>query len=228
MKNYCLTILLSLVLSNVYSQNTNCDCPVDDDFGKQLLSGLIGTEYHNPVAGYDGTQYFNYWTQGEVILNNGDVIRNIYIRYDKFYDELLWIRNTDFKTGILKKGAIAGFRLYDDKHKQTAMFTKIRIDLPYLDTTETFLQVLVAGDLTLYAYRNTSAVWRENKLLDNTKYMIMDSGKFFWIDLKRKSLLDLPVIQRTKMKGILRSNRIMVRNDESETARAVELYNSSP
>jgi len=228
MKNLYLLIWLSLGLSNLYSQQSDCNCPVDDDYEMQLQTALIGTEYHNPLAGYEGTQFFSYWTQGEVVLNNGDVIKNIYVRYDKYLDELLWMRNSDFKAGILKKGAIAGFMLYDDRNKLSATFTKKIIILPFIDSADTYLQVLVSGDLSLYAYRNTSVIWREYKLLNNNKYLISAGGEYHWVDLKRKSLLDVPILQRTKMRSVLRSNKIMVRNDESEMARAIGLYNAAP
>lgn len=227
MKKLYLICWSLLCLSHLYSQQSGCNCPVDEDYEKQLRIALIGTEYHDPLAGYEGTQYSSFWTQGEVILNNGDVIKNIHLRYDKYLDEILWLRNSGFKAGILKKGAISGFQLYDDRNKIAATFMKKRILLPFVDSTDTYLQVLVSGAINLYAYRNTTVVWRESKLLDNNKYLLGAGGELYWLELKRKSLLGIPVLQRTKMKSLLRSNRIMIRNDESEMARAISLYNAA-
>jgi hypothetical protein len=226
MKSFYLFILFFLSSYNVYSQQSDCVCSADEDYGIRLQTGLKGFEYHNPLEGYEGQQYFNTWAPGEVTLNNGDVIKSIYLRYDKYLDELLWLRKSDLKPGLLLKDDITGFRLFDDKNNLSALFIKRKIILPWVDTTGSFLQILVKGEVTLYAYRNVNIISTiDNKLNVNTKYLISVAGSDFLLTLKRKYLLDIPVIQRTAMKSILRTNRITINNNEPELIRAISLYN---
>jgi len=227
MKSLYLLILFSLSIYKVYSQQSDCVCSADEDYGIRLKTGLIGFEYHNPVEGYEGQQYFNSWTLGEVMLNNGDVIKSIFLRYDKYLDELLWFRKSDLRTGIVKKDGITGFRLFDDRNNLSASFIKKKIILPLADSTDVFLQVLVSGQVPLYVYRNVNIASNDYKLSDNTRYLITASGRDFLITLKRQSLLDIPVIQKTEMKNILRTNRITIKDNEPGLIRAIVLFNST-
>ena len=225
MKHIYLLIGLAMGFCNIYPQHSGCECTADEEQGIWLKEGLMGIEYRNPSEGFNGRQYFGGWTPGEVILYNGDVIRNIYLRYDKYMDELLWLRDGDFKAGILFKGDVAGFRLFDERNKLTATFIKKNITLPFTGSTDAFLQVLVSGDITLYAYRNSDVMTNEHTLVDNIRYLISNAGEEYFLTLRRKSLLEIPVIQRAEMKAILRTNRISIRNHEQELVRAISLYN---
>ena len=227
MKRLYLYLLFSLSICQVYSQQSDCQCSSDEDYGIRLRTGLIGAEYHNPVEGYEGEQYFNDWTAGDIMLINGEVIEGIFIRYEKYLDELLWLRDTDFKKGILNKNIVGGFRLYDNKKKLAASFIKKKIVLPMTDSADVFLQVLVSGQISLYAYRNVNIASNDYILSDNTKYLISAQGHDFMLTLTRKSLLDIPVMQRKEMKSILRKNRIAVKDNEQQLIMAVSLYNST-
>lgn len=226
MKSLYLLILFCLGIYNCYSQQPDCACSAGDDYGIRLVKGLIGFEYRNPVEGYEGLQYFNNWKPGEVMLNNGDVIKSIYIRYDMYLDQLLWVRKSDFKPGILNKDYITGFRLYDDKNNLLAEFFKKKINLPGTNSTDAFFQIMVSGEVSLYIYRNVKIKTNDYKLSDNTKYLVTAGGRDFLLTLNRHSLLNIPVIQKTEMKNILRTNRIFLRKKELELIRALGLYNS--
>ena len=226
MKSLYLFIWCNLLISQVFSQPADCDCSSVEDYGINQQDGLMGIEYSNPVRGYTGEQYFNDWTPGEVSLYNGEVIKNILLRYERYLDELLWLRKTDFATGILQKTAILGFRLVDEQDRPTADFIKKKILLPMSDSTEAYLQVLASGQVAFYAYRNVNVTTVEYKLSNNTRYFICTGGNDFLLTLKRKSLLNLPVVQKAEMKSILRVNRISVSGNEQEFIRAIELYNN--
>jgi len=207
------------------AQQGDCNCSSADAYQKSLQEGLIGVEYSNPVQGYEGEQYLRDWAYGEINLKNGEVISNIILRYDRYMDELLWLRTNDYRKGLLNKSEIAGFRIYKDGAYTEAIFVKKRIRLPYLDTAEVFVHELVQGKLELFAYRNVKVEPVEFKLFDYTKHVISTSENDYLIRLRRKSLLDLPFIDKTEMKKVLRQNRLAIRNNELGLAMAIRYYN---
>ncbi len=220
-------MLLMPVICNGYAQQSGCDCAAENDYSAKLRAGLMGPEYRNPISGYKGKQYFNEWTMGDITMANGDEIRGVNIRYDEYLDELLWLRKSDMLIGVLIKKDITGFRLYDYRDELSATFVKKQISIPFIYSADVFLQLLVPGDLAFYAFRNATIKASDIILVDNTKYIVSSRGKDYLLKLNRKNLLNVPGIDAVKMRNILRSNRITVRNDEQEFSMAVRLYNQA-
>jgi hypothetical protein len=202
-----------------------CECSSAEEYGLWIRDGLIGAEYNNPVTGYKGNQYLQDWTYGDVKLINGEVIREVILRYDRYSDDLLWLRKGDYRKGVLNKEIITGFVLRNDWNKTQVTFTKRKIDLPWLDSTEVFLQVMVEGPVSMYVYRKVKEEAVQYNLIDNTKYIIEYEGKDHVIALRRKSLLELPFIVKAEMKKVIRRNRIHILNNESGMAMAIDFYN---
>ena len=84
----------------------------------------MGFEYRNSAERYKGNQYFSDWAKGDVYLENGDVVSDIFLRYDQYMDEVLWLRETDFKTGVLPRGDISGFVIYNERKEPLAEFVR--------------------------------------------------------------------------------------------------------
>jgi hypothetical protein len=223
MKNLFLFFLFIPVLYPAYSQPS-----ASQDYENTLRNGLMGFEYRNSAERYKGNQYFNDWLKGDVNLENGDVIYNIYIRYDKFMDELLWLRETDFKTGVLPRGDINGFVIYNERKELLAEFSRRKIKLPYKsDSSETFLQILVKGNLELFAYRKVTQSANNFTLLDDTRYLIFSKGNSYYTGASKRQLLKVPGVDETKMKAVLKSNKVRLDGTEYSLMRAIDLYNSS-
>lgn len=208
------------------AQSENCPCSSDEDYQAFLLNGLTGVEYRNPVTGYEGVQYLRDWAYGDIMLTSGDVIRKAMIRYDCYLDELLWLRIKDYRKAVLNKDDIVAFRLYNDGFYPESFFVKKRIRLPFLsDSAMVFVHELVKGNIEFFAYRNVKVEPVQNRLFNDTKYVIGTTEKDYLISLRRKNLLSMPFIDREKMKKILRQNRIPLRNNEQGMAKAISLYN---
>ena len=223
MKNLFLLILFIQVLYPAYSQPSS-----SRDYENALRNGLMGFEYRNSAERYKGNQYFNDWVKGDVYLENGDVIYNIYLRYDKFMDEVLWLRETDFKTGVLPRGDINGFVIYNERKELLAEFSRRRIKLPYKsDSSETFLQILVKGNLELFAYRKVTQSANDFTFRDDTRYLLFCNGISYYTFPSKSKLLKVPGIDGAKMKAVLKSNKVRLDGTEYSLMRAVELYNKS-
>jgi hypothetical protein len=223
MKNLFLFILFIAVLYPAYSQ-----APGSGDYENNLRNGLMGFEYRNSAERYKGNQYFNDWAKGDVNLENGDVISNIFVRYDQYMDEVLWLRETDFKTGVLPRGDISGFVIYNEQKEPLAEFMRRKIKLPYkADSSENFLQVLVKGNLELFAYRKAIQSANDYSLHDDTRYLIFSKGNSYFVSGGKRQLFKVPGIDEEKMKAVLKSNKVRLDGTEYSLRRVIDLYNKS-
>ncbi|MBN2480754.1 MAG: hypothetical protein JXB19_03370 [Bacteroidales bacterium] len=219
-------ILMLVVSGLLYSQQYECNCEIQSGSYKKFLQDqLISVQYYNPIQYFRGVQYFNTWTSGNIKLINGEIIRDMTLRYDQYMDELLWLRHSDSAIGILNKSIVAGFDLFDTNGRLLGSFEKIRINLAGMGAIDAYLQVLAKGHVSLYAFRNVVKVIRESRTTNNTLYFIGVNSVPWAVSLRRRSLLNTPGINREAMKGIIRSNRLILRNNEANLARAVSIYN---
>ena len=215
MKNLVILTLFVQAPSSEYHENA-------------LRNGLMGFEYRNSAERYKGNQYFSDWAKGDVNLENGDVITNIFIRYDQYMDEVLWLRETDFKTGVLPRGDIKGFVIYNERKEPLAEFIQRKIKLPYKsDSSKTFLQVLVKGHLELFAYRKVMQSANDYTLRDDTRYLIFSNGNSYYVGASKRQLFKVPCIDEAKMKAVLKSNKVRLDGTEYSLRRVVDLYNKS-
>jgi hypothetical protein len=202
--------------------------PGSGNYENTLRNGLMGFEYRNGAEKYKGDQYFNAWSGGVVNLENGDVISKITIRYDKYMDELLWLRETDFKAGVLAKGSIRGFTISGTQKEPSAEFFRKKIKLPYkADSSEIFLQLLVKGDVQLYAWRRVIEPANDFNLRDDTRYLLFDRDKSCFVGGRRRQLVKIPCIDEARLKRVLKSSRIHLDGTEGSLIKVIDLYNSS-
>jgi hypothetical protein len=220
-------IILNLIIAagNIYAQKDLMDISADEAYMNSMRAGVMGMEYINPVPGYKGNQYLGFWTVGEIILTNGERITDLNLRYERYLDELLWLRD-DFITGIIYKGSIVGFRLLYPSEYDTAVFIKKRLKLPFTtDSTDCFLQNLEPGTNSLCVYRKVIKIKDTHELTDETRYYIFNHDQVELIRLKRHDLLNVAFIDKMKMKSLLKSNKIALRGNERQFALALKLYN---
>jgi len=225
MKRFYLIFLVLPAVIQAFAQQENCNCSSVDDYSVWLQEGLITKEYTNPAKGYVGNPYLFDWLYGEVELKNGDIIKDIILRYDRYTDELLWLRKGDYRKGVINKENVAGFRLIDEFARQEMDFTRRKILLPWIDSAEVFLQVMVTGKISYQVYRKLKEEAVEFRLIDNTKHIISHEGKDYVISLRRRSLLEMPFIDKIEMKKILRKNHLIIRDNEQALALAIYNYN---
>jgi hypothetical protein len=228
MKRILLIVLTAYFCSILHSQQYECDCnEVNGSYNNFLQNLLISREYYNPIRHFDGEQYFSAWTPGNITLVNGVTVRDMTIRYDKYLDDILWLRQTDFKTGVINKSIVSGFDLYNTDYQLIGSFVKKRINPPGMAPIDAFLQVLAEGTVSLYVYRNVVQAISVSRTVDNTIYYICIGSDCRSVALRRKSLIKTPGIDKDMMKSIIRSNRLTIYNDETDLAKAVYLYNEA-
>jgi hypothetical protein len=220
---FCVIMLFSF--QNVFTQTDQAMDGPDEAYMLNFQKGIMGIDYIVPVISYKGERYYNNWTYGEIFLTSGERITGLFLRYEQYLDQLLWLKE-DFRVGVICKACIKGFNLYNDSNNIIASFIKKRIKLELeSDSTECLLQLLVNGEYSFYARRIVSRLPDAPKLADDTKYYIFNNDRYERIKLRLRDLLSVSFIDKTRMKSIIKTNRITLRNDEKEFIRAISIYN---
>lgn len=228
MKRIAFLIITACIGAGLHSQQYNCSCDkINGTHNLYLQNLLISREYYNPIQHYRGDQYFNKWTTGTISLVNGETIGDMMLRYDKFQDELLWLRQGDFKTGVVNKSIVTGFDIYDTDHQLMGSFIKKEIMLLGTGLTDTYLQVLAAGTVNFYVFRNVLKAVSESRTIDHTLYYLEIDSKYYSVPLQRRGLLKTPGIDKEVMRNIIRSNHLSVKKNEANFSKAVYLYNKA-
>jgi hypothetical protein len=226
MKNIYIGLIMLCAIQNVFAQTDHIKSEPDETYMVIMRKGMMGIEYTNPVVDYKGNQYFNDWTYGEIFLTSGERITGLLLRYEGYLDQLLWLRE-DYIPCILCKSCIKNFNLYDDSDNLTASFIiKRGIRLPFEnDSADCFFQILVQGDYSFYAFRKVGRLRDAFELVDDTRYYLFNNDQYEKIKLRKHYLLDVSFIDKMKMKSILESNKIRLRDNEQEFIRAIIIYN---
>jgi len=226
MRNTFICLIVLCIIQNVFAQTDHVKSEPDELYMMNIRKGMMGIEYINPVVGYKGNQYYNNWTHGEILLTNGERITGLYLRYDGYLDQLLWLRE-DFINCVLCKACIKGFNLYDDSDNIAASFIiKKGIRLPLEnDSADCFFQTLGKGEYSFYAFRKVGRLRDVSTLVDDTRYYIFNNDQYTKIRLRTHDLLNVSFIDRMRMKSIIKSNKIRLRDNEQEFIRAISIYN---
>lgn len=104
----------------------------------------------------DVVTYFNQdWLLGDIRLANGEVVRNIYIKYNKLLDELFWLEPASNKIIKLDKGGILGFHFLNFQGDSSVYFKRINAKrYALVDSSEIFGREIYKGKLSLFILYN--------------------------------------------------------------------------
>jgi hypothetical protein len=226
MKTTIPCLLFLCMLQNVVAQSDYTRYRVDDPYMISMRLSIMGVEYSDPVIANKGAQFFNDWANGEIILANGDLITGLRLSYEKYRDQLLF-QNEDFISCVICKTCIKAFKLYDDNNNILASFVlKKGITLPLeKDSADCFFQTLVEGEYSFFAFRKASILPDDFKLVDDPRYYIFHNNSYKKIRLKMQDLLNVPFLDKNRMKSIITENGIKLKNNEQQFIKAISLYN---
>jgi hypothetical protein len=227
MKNLIISIILVLVVkTGLLSQEYYCNCVEDINITENFEEKLSGRYFVSRIMDY-GSQFFYKWANGDVIMNDGRIIRNEYIRYNRYSDELIWLRKSDYKTALLDKETIDEFIIYTEDDAPYAHFIKARIKKWYqFDSTDVFLQVLTEGHISLYVNRTVTVIRNKIEIYDKDIYYLMIDNDYYRIDASRRGLMRALPQNKTELKQIIRRNKLKVKS-EPHLVKTIELLNKS-
>ena len=221
---FLLCLLLSILNASGQNGITLCDTSstIDKMLGEKLLARVyLNTQVSNNI------QYFNNWSPGDVVLLDGNTVKNELLRYNSFIDELIWLRANDYSRGIIYKSTVKEFVLYNDKHVPFAYFKRIKFKNWYsVDTTDTYLQVLEEGKLSLYVRRRVLNINKSTKeLVPKDIFFMKIDGQYYSFSPNRINLFRLMKENKEKMKTIVRGGHFKIRR-EPELIQAIKKYNA--
>ncbi len=229
MINRCFILTLFFLLGYealTFSQFNNCRCISDDIIDKNFEEKIIARIFINQMIGKND-QFFNNWMPGDIYLNDGCIIKNELLRYNIFTDDLLWLRKTDFQTGVVNKQIVNEFTLYDQNNSLFAKFKKLKIKNWYSgDSANIFFQVLAEGQVSLYVDRKASSLKNTNEIVKKNEYFLLKDGILLKFIPNRYSLYRIMGKEKQNMRSAIRSEHLRVRN-EPQLIRAIELYNKN-
>lgn len=224
---FFITIALSGLMPVIAQINQNSTANKNDTiYDKRFAEKLVAKVFINPIPS-NNIQYYKDWADGEVYLTSGNIVKNELLRYNCFLDELLWARKTDFQIGVVYRSTVSEFVLYEKDSNKRLIFRNIRLKNSLLnDSVNSYLQVLVEGELTLFAKRKAKKISSFNDLVRNDEYYILYHGSFIKLKPNRYSLYRLMnETDKPRMKSSVRSAHLKVRF-EPQLMRAIEIFNA--
>lgn len=148
-------VFLSIVFLPVIivqgQETTSCDAVLD-----QLNEPkLIGDLYQPPLPMSSvGSQFlFDDWQNGDVYLFNKSIVRNKDLKYNAYFDRLIWLTPLDHQQVQIDNEYIEGFCLHDESGV-TRCFRKVPVKYDLAsDSVSVFGEVLYEDSISLFAYR---------------------------------------------------------------------------
>ncbi len=198
---------------NEISGNNQCDY---NRFKPELLAKI----FINSMTG-DNIQFYNNWTTGDVVLENGNIVRGEKIRYNMLLDELLWLRKSDYCAGVVYKSTVKEFIFDDKKNNTITRFKKIKLK------EWTYLQVLTEGKVSLYVKRGINNVNTSLRTMDmENKFYLKKDGDYFIFSLNARSLIKILKEDKSTIRKIIQDAGLNIRIEE-QLIELINRYNSS-
>jgi hypothetical protein len=227
MKYVLLAAMLSFVFLTFHGQDNDCHCkyyPVKKDLlnDKIVCIVLPAGDVRLPQ-----NEFYSQWNYGDIILNNGKIIANQFIRYDGLNDQLIISsKNPDHKL-VVEKYTIQGFDIGMINSDLKLQYRRMNIREKYsFENHDAFLQVLVTGKINLYAYRKLIKSNEPNRIARYYNYFIQkeDGSMINIIELSRQSIIRLFPEKTEIHRSQLRKTHNRLRS-ETDLIRAIELFN---
>jgi hypothetical protein len=221
-------LILATISSDIIAQNKTSDCVINID-STVFDENITGEYFVND--GHVGRIFYNTdWRKGEILLENNRIVPNKILNLYLFNEQLIWMRNLDYKQISVSQETVKEFRIYSTNGIPKQVFRKIKFKTRMMDInySEIFLQVLAEGKITLYAYRKVWLNKNTNELIPTFKYYIqVNNSEIESYSPNRWSLYSVAKKcgLKQEMKDIVQNNHLHIR-DELGIIKALEIFNT--
>jgi hypothetical protein len=206
------------------SQDQRCPCEIKLENEKKL-SSIIGSEfidkhYNNPL------QYFSDWSKGEITFSNGNVVKDEYILYNVLFDEVLWMREYDYKKVIIDRRFIEAFVVYP-KNSDSVRFVKVDFkNNHHIDNSDTFMQLLCDGKTRILKFIFAKESSYTGEIYYKETYYLNIGDEYKSFSLRQNSFFQLFGDDKKAVKQLFRTNHLSVK-EESDLIKGMQIYNNT-
>lgn len=219
----CAIILaLTGLHTSIYSQDNQCDIDVTTH---PFNDYPLVSEIYFPKP-YDSQVVFLMpWSRGEIYFEDGHVIKDILLRYDRFDDVLTWMRNNDYKAGTVRKDLVKGFTIIDKNTLQLFRFEKRANIRP--GYAENYAQVLADGFMSVHVVHFVEKSGQVNDYTPRQRYYLYLNHEYTAFNLGKSRFLSATGEYKKEMRAIIRQNKLSLYHNPTDLVRAVELFNET-
>jgi hypothetical protein len=214
MKKNFIFFFLVFLTANVASQNIQVQAPPGYNYIYPEKSTIKGTE---------GSPYMADWEPAVIFFTNGNVIKDLMVRYNVFYNQLMYKEND--KTYVMgAPDSISELRFPD----------KTFIYKEYQPGLKTFFEVVLKGKVTLlskYEIEVTPSTYNEalssgnkNEVLNIKQKLYLQQGASFVPINKKAILLEMLSDKKDQVANLLKKERLSFKKKQDMTI-LIEKYN---
>ncbi|MFN8254522.1 MAG: hypothetical protein U0W24_02455 [Bacteroidales bacterium] len=223
MKQLVAIFLLFSVFSGTVAQDLNTDTRdsvVFKNFEAKPVGVVIATDTR-----LSDKCLFRDWFPADVTLYNGEIIRNLNLKYNGFEDAFIWLEPSTFANVRLERELIKEVKLITSG-KTFFLFRLMEIDiLSTINSKYNFINVLNEGKISLYVFRRF-ILYNLDQYTPSYRYLLKkeDGTITTFIPARRNLLNELPE-HKKQLQSIIRKNRLNIKK-ETDLVQAIKLLNS--
>lgn len=192
---------------------------------------LPGKQFYPTYVPRGSEFYDDEWTTGSVVLENGDVYKNLYLKYNTLHDEVIYLNQNTNRLISIDKDAVSEF-VFDKTIKTSPRFKKMFFDK--LPKGDRYFEMLYEGRLQLVIHNRTleekTSAYKDRNgylqvsdfVLRRHHYVCFPDGDFEKVKLRRRSLLTLFPEKKKEIRKLLRQNKNSFRTNK-DAVQAIRL-----
>jgi hypothetical protein len=225
-----------IMMFSAVAQVPSFDWEALDERSNRMEGKLTGTIYHLPVEVSSRHFYHDKWMNGDVLMEDGDLYKNLHLRYLAFGDQLAAYNSNLHQMFIIDKKKVSRFTIRHDWEEQK--FVKVYHHAG-ISGQDRFFEIMYEGNRCFLVfhqiveektgiYRNEYGKLRDTELKNRETWFMYDpvSGKFNYLYKSRRSLLRHFPDNKKDIRRIFRRNHLY-RFDELEMVHAFRLLDEA-
>ncbi len=197
---------------------------------------VMTTNMDELYEGIKGTPYlFDTWREGNIILKDSSLIKDINIKYNIYTDDVLYLNSKSGDSLIIDRHRIDAFEIKGDSSADLLLFSDIRLK-PGSKDKSTFARVLYNGETKLLIkyikvfikadYKGAyTAGRRYDEYTDNSQYYIMKDNELNRIKLNKKAITKVLADRENDVKSFIDKEGTDFDN-ENDVIKLLEYYDS--
>ncbi len=234
----CILILMTgySIMFNVYAQVPSFDWQALGENSNRLEGKLTGTIYHLPVEVSSRHFLQEKFMNGDVLLEDGDLYKNLHLRYLALGDQLAAYNSGLHQMFIVDKKKVSRFTIRNEMGNQE--FIKVHLNAG-ISGQDRFFEIRYEGTRWFLVfhqiveektsiYRNEHGKLRDTILKQRKTYFMYDPSteKFRYLYSSRRSFVRIFPENKNEVRRLFRKNQLY-RFDELEMINAFRILDEA-